>query len=132
MRRIPFEDETFDYVFGNAILHHINLDTALSEIMRVLKKGGKAAYCEPFAHNPLINLYRFIKHNYIEEFKGSDKPLKYSDKKIFEKYFSNIKFIETSFFSDKIPCLRPFETIILEKCYCLRQFASYVTILLQK
>ena len=39
---IPFKDNTFDYVSANHILEHIPDDTtALHEIYRVLKKGGK-------------------------------------------------------------------------------------------
>ncbi|WP_031464769.1 class I SAM-dependent methyltransferase [Sciscionella sediminilitoris] len=43
--RIPYEDDTFDLVVGHAVLHHIpDLDTAMSEIMRVLKPGGKFVF----------------------------------------------------------------------------------------
>jgi len=42
MHDIPFQDNTFDLVFGAAVLHHSNdLQAAFSEIRRVLKPGGK-------------------------------------------------------------------------------------------
>ena len=40
---IPFEDETFDFVWCNGVIMHThNPDKCLSEIARVLKKGGQA------------------------------------------------------------------------------------------
>ncbi len=39
---LPFADESFDIVFGNATLHHLeNLPQALYHIRRVLKPGGR-------------------------------------------------------------------------------------------
>jgi len=44
--RLPFEDETFDLVFGHAVLHHIpDLRRAMSEFRRVLRPGGFVAFC---------------------------------------------------------------------------------------
>ena len=50
--RLPFPDNSFDLVFGHAILHHIpDLDTAFSEFRRVLRPGGQVAFCgEPSRH----------------------------------------------------------------------------------
>jgi ubiquinone/menaquinone biosynthesis C-methylase UbiE len=42
---LPFEDESFDLVFGHAILHHIpDLDRAFAEFRRVLRPGGAIAF----------------------------------------------------------------------------------------
>ncbi|HVE13452.1 MAG TPA: class I SAM-dependent methyltransferase [Elusimicrobiota bacterium] len=56
--KLPFPDGHFDLVFGNGVLHHVDLIPALREIKRVLKPGGKAAFIEPLKHNPVIKLYR--------------------------------------------------------------------------
>ena len=53
-----FEDNTFDIIFGGAILHHLDLDKALNEIKRVLKPSGYAVFVEPLGHNPIVNYYR--------------------------------------------------------------------------
>jgi SAM-dependent methyltransferase len=38
---LPFEDASFDLVFGHAVLHHLpDLDQAFSEFLRVLRPGG--------------------------------------------------------------------------------------------
>jgi SAM-dependent methyltransferase len=44
--RLPFADESFDLVFGHAVLHHIpDLSGALAEFHRVLRPGGAIAFC---------------------------------------------------------------------------------------
>jgi len=38
---LPFEDGSFDFLFGHAVLHHLpDLDRAFSEFARVLRPGG--------------------------------------------------------------------------------------------
>jgi ubiquinone/menaquinone biosynthesis C-methylase UbiE len=42
---LPFADESFDLVFGHAVLHHIpDLDRAFAEFRRVLRPGGVIAF----------------------------------------------------------------------------------------
>jgi ubiquinone/menaquinone biosynthesis C-methylase UbiE len=43
---LPFEDESFDLVFGHAVLHHLpDLAGAFREFRRVLRPGGVVAFC---------------------------------------------------------------------------------------
>lgn len=45
IQRIPFDDNSFDVVIANHMLYHVpDLSKALSEVYRVLKKGG-VFYC---------------------------------------------------------------------------------------
>jgi ubiquinone/menaquinone biosynthesis C-methylase UbiE len=57
--RLPFEDGSFDLVFGHAVLHHLpNLDQAFSEFRRVLKPGGVIAFAgEPSRYGDQIANY---------------------------------------------------------------------------
>ena len=55
---LKFKDDTFDIIFGGAILHHLDLDKALNEIKRTLKPSGYAVFIEPLGHNPVINHFR--------------------------------------------------------------------------
>ena len=55
---LAFPDSHFDLVCGSGILHHLDLESACSELVRVLKPGARAVFFEPLGHNPLINLYR--------------------------------------------------------------------------
>ncbi|HUC07166.1 MAG TPA: methyltransferase domain-containing protein, partial [Solirubrobacterales bacterium] len=42
---LPFADESFDLVFGHAVLHHIpDLNKAFAEFLRVLRPGGAIAF----------------------------------------------------------------------------------------
>ena len=54
--RLPFEDESFDLVFGHAVLHHIpDLDRRFAEFRRVLRPGGTLAFCgEPSRYGDLL------------------------------------------------------------------------------
>ena len=48
---LPFEDDSFDLVFGHAVLHHLpDLDAAFSEFRRVLRPGGVVAFCGEPSH----------------------------------------------------------------------------------
>jgi SAM-dependent methyltransferase len=43
---LPFEDDTFDLVFGHAVLHHLpDIPGAFREFQRVLRPGGVVAFC---------------------------------------------------------------------------------------
>jgi ubiquinone/menaquinone biosynthesis C-methylase UbiE len=50
--RLPFPDDSFDLVFGHAVLHHLpDLPAAFGEFRRVLRPGGRLAFCgEPSRH----------------------------------------------------------------------------------
>jgi ubiquinone/menaquinone biosynthesis C-methylase UbiE len=51
-QELPFADDSFDLVFGHAVLHHLpDLDAAFREFRRVLRPGGHVAFCgEPSEH----------------------------------------------------------------------------------
>jgi ubiquinone/menaquinone biosynthesis C-methylase UbiE len=53
---LPFDDESFDLVFGHAVLHHIpDLGRAFAEFERVLRPGGALVFCgEPSRYGDSI------------------------------------------------------------------------------
>jgi SAM-dependent methyltransferase len=55
---LPFEDGSFDLVFGHAVLHHLpDLAGAFREFRRVLRPGGVVAFCgEPSKHGDRISV----------------------------------------------------------------------------
>ena len=57
---LPYDNARFDFVVGDGILHHLDLDVALGEVHRVLKPGGRALFREPLLDNPLLKLFRAI------------------------------------------------------------------------
>ena len=56
--RLPFADQAFDRIWGNAVLHHLDVRIAAAEIYRVLRPGGQTIFCEPWGENPLLRLAR--------------------------------------------------------------------------
>jgi ubiquinone/menaquinone biosynthesis C-methylase UbiE len=54
---LPFDDGSFDLVFGHAVLHHLpDLPGAFREFRRVLRPGGMIAFCgEPSRHGDRIS-----------------------------------------------------------------------------
>lgn len=61
VENMDFEDNSFDSVVGSSILHHLNVEPALLEIRRLLKKEGRIAFTEPNMMNPQIAIERKIK-----------------------------------------------------------------------
>lgn len=62
IRELPFEDNAFDFVVGNGVLHHLPrnwLCNSLAEAYRVLKPGGKAMFTEPIEN---IKIFDFIQN----------------------------------------------------------------------
>jgi ubiquinone/menaquinone biosynthesis C-methylase UbiE len=53
---LPFEDGSFDLVFGHAVLHHIpDLPRAFAEFDRVLRPGGTIVFCgEPSRYGDVL------------------------------------------------------------------------------
>lgn len=55
-----FQDNSFDFIVGSSVLHHLELDKALQEFYRILKPGGKIFFTEPNMLNPQIMLQKNI------------------------------------------------------------------------
>jgi ubiquinone/menaquinone biosynthesis C-methylase UbiE len=102
---LTFEDQTFDVVFGGAILHHLDIEKTMSHIHRVLKPGGKIVFLEPLNMNPLYKIYRKLNP---KERTPDEHALVSSDFKIIKKrftfnhYFFDFFSVITGFISLKI------------------------------
>ena len=53
-------DDQFDAVIGSSVLHHLELETALPHIVRLLRPGGWFSFAEPNMLNPQIFLERHV------------------------------------------------------------------------
>lgn len=81
---LEFSDDTFDIIFGTGILHHLDLETAVKEIFRVLKKDGEIVFLEPLGRNPVGRLIRRL----TPEARTPDEtPLDKQHFRILEQYF---------------------------------------------
>jgi SAM-dependent methyltransferase len=72
---IPLPDESVDVVLGIAILHHLDLDRAASEINRVLRRGGKAVFQEPVRNSRVIKTIRAMIPYRSKEVSPYERPL---------------------------------------------------------
>lgn len=84
-----FEKNSFDVVYAANLLHHVDVAKCLDNVKDVLKPGGIAAFWDPVAHNPVINVYRRM----AEEVRTPDEhPIKRSDMKLFKERFSDVDY----------------------------------------
>lgn len=83
---LEFPDNSFDVVFGRAILHHLDIDEALMNLNRVLKPGGTILFLEPLNINPFYKLYRVFNP---EERTPDEHALVFKDFSKIKKYFKH-------------------------------------------
>lgn len=126
---LTFEDNTFDVVFGGAILHHLNIEQTMSHIYRVLKPGGKIVFLEPLNMNPLYRIYRKLNP---KERTPDEHALVASDFKIIKKrftfnhYFFDFFSVITGFISLKIFGDKKYNNWINKTGYNLDVFFSKI------
>jgi len=136
---LSFDNSTFDCVYGSSILHHLDFEDALKEIMRVLKPSGQMIFAEPNMLNPQIFLQKNIP--YIKR-KMGDTPdetaiVRWSFAKKMKKCgFVNIKLFPYDFLHPATP-VNSINWVnklglFLEKTPLIREIAGSVIISGQK
>jgi SAM-dependent methyltransferase len=103
--QMTFPDGGFDLVFGRGILHHLDLERCLSEIVRVLRPGGKAIFVEPLGHNPVLNRFR-AKTPHLRT--PDEHPLLRGDLELARQHFEQL---ECTFFGLGTVLAVPFQNI---------------------
>ena len=59
---LPFESDTFDVICSNELVEHLpDVETALREMIRVVRKGGRIVISGPNLCSPLIPLFDWIR-----------------------------------------------------------------------
>ena len=89
--RLPFADRSFDRIWGNAILHHLDIPLAGPELRRVLRPGGVAVFCEPWAGNPVLNFARRRLSYASKERTAGEEPLRRRDLADLRKTFPRVE-----------------------------------------
>jgi SAM-dependent methyltransferase len=85
--RLPFADGAFERVWGNAVLHHLEIGRAAREVRRILRPGGVAVFCEPWGENPLLGMGRRLVPYPRKERTRDERPLRAADLEALQAVF---------------------------------------------
>lgn len=142
---LEYSDESFDLVAGISILHHVELQSAVFHLKRVMKKEALALFIEPLGENPLLNWARkkvFNVHYGMKKDKTTERPLTYEDIHALGRNFSQYNWREFQLFSmvrrvigDRLTealGLQKLDGWIMTKLPKLRRFCRLVVIELYK
>ncbi len=88
---LPFPDRSFDRVWGNAILHHLDLPAAARELRRILRPGGVAVFCEPWGENPLLRWTRARVAYPGKERTPDERPLRLEHLRVLGRQFPRLE-----------------------------------------
>lgn len=124
--KMEFEDNFFDLIAINGVLHHLDIEKSLKELSRVLKPTGKIICTEPLVYNPVFHLYRLITPQLRTEWEIKH-ILGKKEINIIKKYFNGFKaeyfdlvtliavpFRETALFNPVLSVLEFFDSLILK------------------
>lgn len=134
---LPFSSESFDLIFGKAILHHMDANLGKTDLHRVLKPGGKAAFIEPMGMNPLLNFVREYIPYPNKNPRGADRPLNFTDIKAWGEPFRWFNYREIQLigmldrgfgFGIHLKILARLDDRLLSRFSFLRSFCRYVVI----
>jgi ubiquinone/menaquinone biosynthesis C-methylase UbiE len=89
--RLPFADGVFDRVWGNAVLHHLDMERAGRELFRVLRPGGRAVLCEPWGENAVLNWARRRLPYPGKERTPDEQPLRRHHIRILKQVFPRVE-----------------------------------------
>jgi SAM-dependent methyltransferase len=139
--RLPFATGAFDRVWGNAILHHLDLSQAAGEIARVLAPNGRAVFCEPWGGNWFLRMARnrlgyASKHRTVDE-----EPLQRRDLECFHHCFEYVEFQGFQLLSmaarvfgrnRRFATLDSWDKLLLKRIPRLRNYCRYVVLTLRQ
>ena len=87
---LTFDAASFDVVSVRGVLHHMDLESALAQIHRVLTPNGKAIFLEALANNPIIHAYR-KRTPHLRTAWETDHILRFEDDARMQKYFKTVE-----------------------------------------
>jgi len=139
--RLPFGDASFDRIWGNAILHHLEPRTAARELHRVLKPGGIAVFCEPWGGNPLLAFARRHLHYPGKRRTPDEEPLRRRQVRFLREVFPDLQIEGHQFVSMLRRVLRPgrlvraldrCDEVLLKRVPVFQHFCRYVVLTLRR
>lgn len=59
VENLPYKDNSFDAIFARSVVHHLpRPELGVSELIRVLKQGGRIIFLDTRSQNPLSGVFR--------------------------------------------------------------------------
>ena len=103
IQNISFENETFDIVIANMLLHHVNdIDKAISEVNRVLKKVG-IFYCARFGENGVVDYLASLFRDVVNQNLENKTFTLQNGKRYLSRYFNSV---DTLLYDDELQVTR--------------------------
>ena len=139
--RLPFADNCFDRIWGNAVLHHLDLSCAGQELLRILRPGGLAVFCEPWGENPLLNWARRCLPYAGKERTADEEPLCFRQVRLLERIFPLVELRGYQLFSMAhrvlhserlVAALDRCDEVLLRRLPILQCLCRYVVLTLHK
>lgn len=87
---IPLPDASVDVVWGNAVLHHLDLELAAREVHRVLRPGGRAVFKEPMRNSRVLAAIRKLIPYRQPDISPFERPLRYEEIRTFASRFRGL------------------------------------------
>ena len=138
---LPFADASFDCIWGNAILHHLDAAIGGRELFRVLRPGGVAVLSEPWGGNPLLNWARQRLPYSGKARTADERPLRRNDLKKLRSVFPTVELKGFQLLSMARRVMRPgrlvagldrCDGVLLRGAPVLQQFCRYVVLTLRR
>jgi ubiquinone/menaquinone biosynthesis C-methylase UbiE len=139
--RLPFVDGTFDRIWGNAILHHLDVRAAGEELFRILAPGGMAVFAEPWGENLLLRWARKKIPYPGKERTPDEEPLRRTHIRMLRAIFPHVEVqgyqliaMAGRFFSRsrRLAALNDWDQMLLRRIPRLQQYCRYVVLSLRK
>jgi SAM-dependent methyltransferase len=132
--------ESFDFVHGLGIIHHVGLEPGLNEARRLLKPGGKAVFLEHMENSEFVAWIKRRVFKTEENYTEHEKPLRWSDCEAYSKLFKKMElypFYLLGRMRRRVPMFyreptQKLDHFCLHACPPLRHFAGSVLIYVEK
>lgn len=111
---LDFPDESFDYLFGTFVLHHVDVGQASHQIYRLLRPGGRAIFIENSGRNPILMTARSLicgRFGIPKFSDGHEYPLTQHDLRYLRQRFPN----RCQVYFPNFLCFRLVDFYILQK-----------------
>ena len=135
VERLEYTDGSFSGIFGNSVLHHLDLKICLREIFRVLKNEGGILFFEPNLMNPQILVEKKVKiiGRYLQNSPDETAFIRWNLKTLLDEFgFSDIEIVPFDFLHPIIPekLVNAFLNLgrILERTPVLKEFSGSLII----